>query len=30
MSNSDGAGGYDVIWVVKDGKYLKRYIGHGA
>lgn len=26
MNNSDGAGGYSVIWVIKDGKYLKRYI----
>jgi hypothetical protein len=26
MSNSDGAGGYSVIWIFKDGKYLNRYI----
>jgi len=25
-SNSDGAGGYDAIWVVKNNKYLKREI----
>ncbi len=24
--NSDGAGAYYVVWVVKEGKYLKRYI----
>jgi len=26
MDNSDGAGGYAVIWIIKNGKYLKRYI----
>jgi hypothetical protein len=24
--NSDGAGGYSVAWIIKDGKYLKRYV----
>jgi hypothetical protein len=26
MSNSDGAGGYTIIWVFKDNKYYTRYI----
>jgi len=26
MNNSDGAGGYSVIWVIKNGKYFKRYL----
>jgi hypothetical protein len=26
MANSDGAGGYTVIWVIKDNKFYKRYI----
>ncbi|MFD0749616.1 hypothetical protein ACFQZS_05640 [Mucilaginibacter calamicampi] len=26
MNNSDGAGGYTVIWVIKDGKYQRRYV----
>jgi hypothetical protein len=26
MNNSDGAGAYTIIWVIKDNKYLKRYI----
>ncbi len=26
MSNSDGAGGYVVVWAVKDGKYLNRVV----
>lgn len=26
MLNSDGAGGYNIIWVLKDNKYLNRYI----
>jgi hypothetical protein len=25
-SNSDGAGGYDAIWIIKEKKYLKRYV----
>ena len=26
MDNSDGAGAYTIIWVIKDNKYLGRYI----
>ena len=26
MDNSDGAGAYTIIWVIKDNKYLSRYI----
>jgi hypothetical protein len=26
MDNSDGAGAYTVIWVIKNGKYLKRFV----
>jgi hypothetical protein len=26
MDNSDGAGSYTVIWTIKDGKYINRYI----
>lgn len=26
MNNSDGAGGYTVIWIIKDGKYQARYL----
>ena len=26
MGNSDGAGAYTIIWIIKNGKYLKRYI----
>jgi len=26
MDNSDGAGAYTVIWIIKDGKYFDRYI----
>ncbi len=26
MSNSDGAGGYVVVWAIKDGKYLNRVV----
>jgi len=26
MDNSDGAGAYSVIWIIKNGQYLKRYI----
>jgi hypothetical protein len=26
MENSDGAGSYTVIWTIKDGAYIKRYI----
>ncbi len=26
MTNSDGAGGYDIIWIFKDDKYLMRYV----
>ena len=26
MNNSDGAGGYSVIWIIKNNKYLKRYL----
>jgi hypothetical protein len=26
MVNSDGAGGYTVIWIIKDNKYYSRYI----
>lgn len=26
MNNSDGAGGYTIIWIIKDGKYYARYI----
>lgn len=29
MDNSDGAGAYTIIWVIKDNKYLKRYIDNG-
>ena len=25
-NNSDGAGGYDIVWVVSNGKLIKRYI----
>ena len=25
--NSDGAGAYDLVWVIKDGKILHRYVG---
>ena len=25
-NNSDGAGGYDVVWVIRDGKLTKRYV----
>jgi hypothetical protein len=26
MDNSDGAGAYSIIWTIKNGKYLERYI----
>lgn len=26
MNNSDGAGGYGIIWIIKDNKYYARYI----
>ncbi|MVN89513.1 SH3 domain-containing protein [Mucilaginibacter aquatilis] len=26
MDNGDGAGGYTVIWVIKNGHYIKRYL----
>ncbi len=26
LSGSDGAGGYNMVWIIKKGKYLKRYI----
>ena len=26
MNNSDGAGGYSIIWIIKDNKYYARYI----
>jgi hypothetical protein len=26
MNNSDGAGGYTIIWIIKDNKYYARYI----
>ena len=26
MNNSDGAGGYTIIWIIKDNKYYDRYI----
>ena len=26
MDNSDGAGAYTIIWIIKDGKYFDRYI----
>jgi len=26
MNNSDGAGAYTIIWIIKDGKYVGRYI----
>jgi len=29
MYNSDGAGGYTVIWIIKNGKYQKRYLDNG-
>ncbi|PWJ43105.1 hypothetical protein [Sediminitomix flava] len=29
MSNSDGAGFYEVTWVFKENKYLRRYINQG-
>lgn len=28
-SNSDGAGGYYVIWKIVDGVYIERYVNHG-
>jgi len=28
-SNSDGAGGYEVLWVIENGKYIKRVIAYG-
>jgi len=28
-SNSDGAGGYEVLWVTENGKYIKRVIAFG-
>ena len=29
MMNSDGAGAYEVTWILKDKKYLRRVIGYG-
>ncbi len=29
MLNSDGAGGYEVTWVIKDNKYLTRVVDYG-
>lgn len=29
IDNSDGAGAYTIIWVIKDHNYLKRYIDNG-
>ena len=29
MYNSDGAGGYEVTWVIQDSKYLTRVIDFG-
>ncbi|HWD89458.1 MAG TPA: hypothetical protein VG367_15105 [Mucilaginibacter sp.] len=29
MLNSDGAGGYYIIWILKDNKYINRYIDDG-
>jgi hypothetical protein len=26
MDNSDGAGGYSIIWIIKNGQYLRRYV----
>lgn len=28
-ANSDGAGGYDVLWVIKKGTYMKRHLMYG-
>ena len=30
MSNSDGAGGYEVTWVIQDSKYLMRVVDYGS
>ncbi len=30
MDNSDGAGSYTVIWTIKDGKYINRYIDNSG
>lgn len=27
-SNSDGAGGYDVLWIIENGKYKRRYLSN--
>lgn len=29
MLNSDGAGGYEVTWVLEDGKYVRRVVDYG-
>lgn len=29
MINSDGAGGYEVTWIIQDKKYSRRVIGYG-
>jgi len=29
MENSDGAGGYEVVWVIQHGHYLKRILDYG-
>lgn len=29
MINSDGAGGYEVTWIIQNKKYLRRVIGYG-
>lgn len=29
MMNSDGAGAYEVTWIIQDKKYLRRVIGYG-
>lgn len=28
-SNSDGAGGYEIVWVIEKGKYKERKIAFG-
>ena len=27
-SNSDAAGGYDVLWIIVNGKYKRRYLSN--
>ena len=30
MMNSDGAGSYEIVWIFKDGKYLRRVVEHNC